>query len=115
MSNIPKVTVTDISEHLDNAALPRKLGARLGLEKQDTRINSILKSMRKFSTRAYVLEWEGSRSPRGTMLDGLEIGWTQNGVVRTSGNEDVGTYERIIDQGGESGREQKMLIFIHKP
>ncbi|MEK7463548.1 MAG: hypothetical protein AAB610_00280 [Patescibacteria group bacterium] len=115
MSNKPKVTVTDISEHLDNAALPRKLSARLGLEKQDTRISSVLRGMRKFSTKAYVLEWEGSRSPRGTVLGRIQIGWTQNGVVRTDDSEDVGTYERLIDQGGESGKEHKMLIFIHKP
>lgn len=61
--------------------------------------------------QAFRLEWEGHKVPRGAIVGGHIISWTQNGQV-IAGGEMVGTYERTIEFGGEGGNRQEMLIYL---
>jgi hypothetical protein len=58
----------------------------------------------------FLLTWEGSKIPRGATVDGVQIGWTQHGLVTGAGGEQLGEYERITEFGGATGNTQVMLI-----
>jgi hypothetical protein len=62
----------------------------------------------------FILDWEGARSPRGAVVNGHTISSTQHGIVYTE-KDMIGTYERLVDQGGESGRQNVMLVYIDRP
>lgn len=68
----------------------------------------------KTGAETYLVEWQGSKIPRGASIHGIAIGWTQNGIVSGTQGENLGTYERLVEFGGESGREHKMLVFAPK-
>ena len=75
---------------------------------------SDLQNQMKDGARTFLVEWSGSKIPRGAAIDGVAIAWTQNGMVTGAGGVDLGTYERLVEFGGASGREHKMLIFASK-
>ena len=55
--------------------------------------------------------------PRGAVVAGHVIAWTQNGQVLGLNAEDrgvdIGTYERIVENGGPERDEQLMVIFLY--
>ena len=62
----------------------------------------------------YVVEWSAkSRVPRGAILAGREVAWTQHGIVRQKGGEVIGYYERLIDD--LTKETQKMLVWVPPP
>jgi hypothetical protein len=56
------------------------------------------------------MEWEGSKIPRGASINGVEIGWTQHGIVTGKNSEQLGYYEREVEFGGDSGSKHVMVI-----
>ncbi len=40
------------------------------------------------------------------------IGWTQNGEVVSTDGGMIGVYDRLLEFGGKSRREQQMLVFV---
>lgn len=56
----------------------------------------------------YLIEWTGGRVPRGAIVNGKEIDWTQHGIVYSNGKQ-IGYYERIIDDLRQP--TQAMLVF----
>ena len=80
-------------------------------------VNEILARLAHTANELFLLEWEGNKIPRGASINGKEIAWTQNGVVVSADNQTVGVYERLVEFGGTSGNEQKMIVAIlgHKP
>lgn len=87
-----------LSVSLGNATVERKL-AQLRQEVQN-------------GARAFLLDWEGSKIPRGVEICGHVINWTQHGNVSATGGLVIGTYDRIVEFGGESGEHQQMIIYI---
>lgn len=73
-----------------------------------------LQNQMKEGATTFLVEWQGSKIPRGAAIDGIAIAWTQNGMVTGAGGEQLGTYERLVEFGGPSGREHKMLIFAQR-
>ena len=66
----------------------------------------------KAADDAYILMWDGNKVPRGTQFAGHTIGWTQNGQVLSVEGKMIGVYDRILEYGGESGKEQQMIVFL---
>lgn len=85
-------------------------GVNLGNASFDAKVNDALERARAGS-QTYLVEWEGGKIPRGASIDGVPIGWTQNGMVSGAAGEQIGTYERLLEHGGASGQEHKMLIY----
>ena len=76
-------------------------------------VNDLIGRIRKLGGRRFLLVWEGSKIPRDARVLDYEIGWTQNGRVRTTSGEDIGTYDRLVEFGGAGGKQQKMLIYLY--
>ncbi|MEX2033518.1 MAG: hypothetical protein WD889_03115 [Candidatus Colwellbacteria bacterium] len=87
----------------------------LGSARVSGMLNSILGETRKSrGTKIFLLTWTGDKVPSGIELDGRVITWTQNGVVQSHGAW-IGTYDRLVECGGEEGKEQQMLVFLYPP
>lgn len=78
----------------------------------EVKLQGLLGAMKTRAERVYLVHWEGSKVPQGIVVGGKEVAWTQNGVVKARGGEMIGTYERIIEEGGKYGDEQFMAIFL---
>lgn len=106
----PEVTVTDVT------ATPKAEEKGSGVNLGDTELNKVAKGMiarwRERARKIFHLKWEGSKIPRGAMIDGTEIGWAQNGQVVGVDGKTIGVYDRLVEFGGTSGKEQQMLIFV---
>lgn len=109
----PSVTITQL-ELLYGSPSPKvMLGATNDKERQiEDGLNNLLQRVSELSTKIFLLEWEGNKIPRGTRINGKPIGWTQHGMVTSDQGQTIGTYERLSEFGGESGREQKMVVFV---
>lgn len=77
-------------------------------------VNDLISRIRESGGRRFLLVWEGNKIPRGARVLGYEIGWTQNGQVRTTSGEDIGNYDRLVEFGGADGKQQKMLIYLYR-
>lgn len=91
-----------------------KLGAQT--DEQITIQTTATGLLQKIAERAndiFLLEWEGNKIPRGAIINGRSIGWTQNGIVVSDQGENMGTYKRTVEFGGANKSEQKMLVFAH--
>ncbi len=58
---------------------------------------------------AFLIEWSGSRVPRGAIIKEQEIAWTQHGVVRSTEGKVIGYYERVVDDLNQD--TQIMIVF----
>ena len=112
MSTMPEsVVLRQVTE--DNAAeiAARARGVNLGDPAAEAGLNAFLRQVRA-GKRIFVLDWEGSKVPRGVEIDGQEIAWTQNGMVTSTDRKHIGTYNRTIEFGGESGQHHQMVIYV---
>ena len=103
------VTTDEVSELRETHG---KWTPNLGGGRNESNVTA-LQDLMKHGADTFLVEWQGSKVPRGAEINGVPIGWTQNGMVSGTGGEALGTYERLVEYGGESGREQKMLIFAN--
>ena len=106
----PTVKVKDISNLLEGD-MQANVGVNLGNPLVDARVNGLLRAIASQASHAYVLKWEGNKIPRGAVVDGETIAWTQHGCVTSDSGKMVGTYERVVEFGGESGKEQVMFVY----
>lgn len=84
---------------------PDQLMTEVGLQR-------LLCAFKARAEKVYLVHWEGSEVPRGIVIGGQEVAWTQSGVVTAREGKKIGTYERIIKHGGRYGDEQFMAIFL---
>ena len=106
----PKVTVTDVTN--SPQADEKGKGVSLGDAKLNETANGMIVRWRERARKIFHLKWEGSKIPRGAVIEGTEIAWTQNGQVTGVGGKMIGTYDRLVEFGGASGNEQQMLVFV---
>lgn len=106
----PQVTITDVTG--DPMSNEKGKGVNLGDAKLNGIANGLISEMRQRARKILHLQWEGSKIPRGAVIDGTEIVWTQNGQVTGAGGKSIGTYERLVEFGGFSGNDQQMLVFV---
>ncbi len=81
----------------------------------EAQVESILASLQKGADKVFVLDWKGNKVPRGVKLEEGEVGWTQNGVVTSVTGEMMGTYDRMVEFGGEDRNDQRMIVYIRSP
>ena len=106
-----RIEVTDISNLLGEG-LPLGKEVDLGNPEINERINALLSGIRKDCKSAYILRWEKGRVPSGAVVGDETLGWTQHGMASNQSGKIVGTYERIVDSGGNSGREHVMVVYM---
>lgn len=80
----------------------------------EVNLNGLITELKKVSQKAYILAWEGGKVPRGAIVDGHTIGWTQNGQVIAEDGKFIGVYDRLMEYGGESKKQHQMIIFLFK-
>jgi hypothetical protein len=106
----PEVTITDVTN--TSQAGEKGKGVNLGDAKLDETTNGIIARWRKRAKKIFHLKWEGNKIPEGAIIEGTEIAWTQNGQVTGVDGKMIGTYDRLVEFGGASGKEQQMLVFV---
>lgn len=111
----PEVKITKLERRPDGSFGPEaKLGAHTDEQVAiQATATGLLQKIAERARGIFLLEWEGNKIPRGAVINGKPVGWTQHGMVRSDQGEDMGTYERTVEFGGASGKEQKMLVFAH--
>lgn len=102
-------------------------GVNLGDRRLEGEINRILTMIQRNARHRFLLIWTGSKVPRGAIVLGYQIVWTQNGEVLAkradllTGNpntdmsirgEQIGTYDRLLENGGKEGKDQVMIIHL---
>lgn len=63
----------------------------------------------------YIMQWTGSKIPRGATIDGAPIAWSQRGFLYKKGGEQLGYYDRMEEFGGPNRDQHMMLITTDKP
>ena len=115
METNPEVKITKLERRPNGSFGPAaKLGAQTAEEIaiQGT-ATGILRKMADRNKDIFLLEWEGNKIPRGAVINGKPIAWTQHGMVTSDGGENIGVYERTVEFGGASHKEQKMIVFAN--
>jgi len=110
----PSVKITKLDKCPDGSVGPNvNLGGqtpeKLRIQQQ---VNEFLRASASAAKEIFHLEWEGNKVPRGAVVSGNVVAWTQHGRVVSSTGEEIGTYERLVEFGGASGRNQQMLVFM---
>ena len=98
----------------ENAAVlaATAFGVSLGDKQRERQLNSVLGKIQQ-GKRVFLIDWEGSKVPRGVTIIDQVIGWTQNGMVASAdGGGHIGTYIRLVEFGGGSGNHHQMLIYV---
>lgn len=115
MTQNSAVKVTKLERRPDGSLGPEaKLGASSEEQQElQTAMNGLLRRMAERARHIFLLEWEGNKVPRGTVVDGKTIAWTQNGMVTSQSGDEIGVYERLVEFGGKTGRQQQMLVFVN--
>lgn len=76
--------------------------------------SELKEGLQEGSNNIYLLTWHGSRVPSGLILNGVEIASTQHGTVRDVEGNLHGTYDRILDCGGEDRKDQQMIAYMFR-
>lgn len=91
------------------------LGSSHGYGRQaeiiEQRLTTLQGELKDRAANLYLLTWHGGKIPRGAMLNGQEIGWTQHGIVTSVNGEQLGFYDRLLEFGGDDGQEQLMIVY----
>lgn len=71
----------------------------LGDESRSRQVNQFLAHISaRDAADACIVIWMGSKIPRGVLVDGAPVTWTQNGVVGGAAGQ-LGTYTRLVEFG----------------
>lgn len=110
----PQVQVLKLEGTVNHGLYPHvNLGTRTeGQAAMQQLVEAHLQARAARSKHVFLLEWEGNKIPRGAVIKGHSIGWTQNGIVTSEQGQTIGVYERLIEFGGDGGRDQKILVFV---
>jgi hypothetical protein len=46
----------------------------------------------------FLMQWKGTKIPHGATIGGIEIGWTQHGIITGKGGEQLGEYYRFEEK-----------------
>lgn len=65
---------------------------------------------RNLSQNDCIMQWKGSKIPRGATINHIAIGWTQHGRIIGENGEDLGYYSRMQEFDGPDGDQHAMLI-----
>lgn len=63
--------------------------------------------LRKYAPPPVTIKWEGGRNVIG-VINGEFIGYAQHGILKSDDGTDLGTYERVVEFGGDNGDEHEI-------
>jgi len=112
----PEVTVTPLNLLAITGEEPTEVD--LGNPEANARYSKALRAMGNTAgvEAAYLLEWKGSRVPRGATIGNRVVGWTQHGLVLNKDGAQFGLYERMKDfEGPDHESEMLVLTFPETP
>ena len=109
---IIELTDENTAEMLDK--ILERYSPREGDRNAKYHYNQVIQEFRSVGGRQFLLSWTGSRMPLGAVLNKHTITWTQRGQVTANPGGDIGAYNRLIERGEESGKEQVMIIYLFK-
>jgi hypothetical protein len=75
-------------------------------------LRQMLDQLKLQASQVYLIRWTGNKVPRGAKLGEHTIGYTQHGLVMSPDTVRIGRCNRIVESGGESGKEQVLLVYI---
>jgi hypothetical protein len=87
---------------------------KLGPHQLDTSVLSLLAEFMPDNPK-FLIEWSGSddsRSLSDVVVGDHKIGALEDTVVRSVEGQAIGTYERVLRHGGNSGTEHRVLITL---
>lgn len=84
----------------------------LGNEEINAKFNALKNSMSQQYSTVSLLRWNGSKIPRGAKVGGMNIDWTQHGMV-SAGGKTVGMYDRLVEYG--DNELQVMVLYTNEP
>lgn len=96
-----------------DAGVDLQAGADLPAAMNEGLIDDIQTACKRAARRVFELTWQGSRTPRGTVIIGKEIGFTQHGIVADPSGKHIGTYERLQDGAGPTSDRHRMIVYLH--
>lgn len=117
----PAVKIYEVEPELGKLAFTGNvnLGSRetgdLNEAWREVQIGGLLKKFVEHSKMVFLLIWEGNKIPRGAVICGHTIAWMQHGMVTSEQGETIGFYQRLMEFGGKSGKEQRVLVFVDEP
>lgn len=104
----PTPRVTELEDNIQNQTT-----VNMGDEKISDMVTGLIRGLSARKKNTYRIEWEGSRIPRGAIINGQEITWTQHGIVYAADGQgygkEIGYYERVVDDLSQT--TQVMLVF----
>jgi len=117
MTAYPDVAVREMAsdESYPSDGKPLDLGARtLGKKLIEAGAENLLERTRAICNRRFELTWRGGRIPRGAVVARYVLAWTQNGQVLDNDGQCIGTYERLVENGGPEHDEQCMVVMLYR-
>lgn len=113
--NWPQVEITEVTiETVENRLVGLDgvpIRVDLGDDRTTAVFNQLLQVFRTVPHRTFLLRWSGGKIPRGAVVAGHSITWTQHGIVSAE-ERMVGTYDRLVECGGKDGLDQAMLVHV---
>ena len=89
---------------------------RVAVEKGHHNIDKITDGIKRDWGQAFLLEWIGHKKSNTIMIDGQTISPIQSrGIVENSEWVKVGLNTWLMRDGGDTGREQKLLVYLYPP
>ena len=110
--------LVQVSEIIGTQTSHEGVNLRSGLvdvkaEMNEETIDFVQNEFKKNAKRVFQLTWTGEeRVPRGAVLAGKEIGFTQNGIASTLEGEPIGHYDRILAVSGPN-KESIMIVYLN--
>lgn len=118
----PNMAVAELTDAAKDALIKglSLTGAQLGvgndpgfeIKLKDAMVQDLQLAHIRNSKAAFILVWEGSKTPLGAQIGGHTIGRAQNGEIVSDKGESLGTYTRLLENGGESKTKQQMIAFL---
>jgi hypothetical protein len=105
-----EITVTDITESTAISEPSKKVDLRGGPELNEI-ADRLMRMRRLHAKKVFHLKWKGGKVPEGAVVDEKRIVYTRDGNV-TGERTSIGTYERLVEFGGENRDEHQMLVFM---
>lgn len=62
--------------------------------------------------KSFLLEWEGTRTPPSTQIAGLQLGFLRRDIAYAQDGSQIGAYERLVDGGGDSANQHKVIVHL---
>ncbi|MDD5031967.1 MAG: hypothetical protein PHR36_02875 [Patescibacteria group bacterium] len=115
----PDITVENLTDEevreLVSKHNPR--GVNLGYADGEREADKLISQLRDKGGRRFLLRWTANNKvPKGAKVFGYQITWTQHGKVYGKVRTaicNIGTYDRLVEFGGESGEEQMMIVYLY--